>query len=73
MLSQKHKNLIANQFRRSKVIDYVWGNFSQGAGTPGTQRNIAFSQLAVRGLIQFDSIPFGHCSLFFCVSSPKLI
>jgi hypothetical protein len=28
----------------------VWGNFSQGAGTPGAQRNIAFSQLAVKGL-----------------------
>jgi hypothetical protein len=28
----------------------VLGNFSQGAGTPGTQRDIAFSQLAVKGL-----------------------
>jgi hypothetical protein len=28
----------------------VWGNFLQGAGTPGTQRDIAFSQLAVKGL-----------------------
>jgi hypothetical protein len=25
-------------------------NLSQGAGTPGTQRDIAFSQLAVNGL-----------------------
>jgi hypothetical protein len=27
------------------------GNFSQDAGTPGTERVIAFSQLAVKGLI----------------------
>jgi hypothetical protein len=26
------------------------GNFSQSAGTPGTERDIAFSQLAVKGL-----------------------
>jgi hypothetical protein len=31
-------------------ISTVWGNFSQGAGTPGTQRAIGFSQLAVKGL-----------------------
>jgi hypothetical protein len=30
----------------------MWVNFSQGSGTPGTQRHIAFSQLAVKGLIQ---------------------
>jgi hypothetical protein len=28
-----------------------WGNFSQDAGMPGTERVIAFSQLAVKGLI----------------------
>jgi hypothetical protein len=54
--SQKHKNLIANRFSRSKVIqnaiEYV-GEFSQGAGTSGTQSDIAFSQLAVKGLMSF--------------------
>jgi hypothetical protein len=29
----------------------VCGNFSQGAGTSGTGSDIAFSQLAVKGLI----------------------
>jgi hypothetical protein len=36
-----------------KFQSTMWGNFSQGTGTPGTQtqRDIAFSQLAVKGLI----------------------
>jgi hypothetical protein len=47
---QKHTKLIENRFSRSKVIpnsfDYLeCGNFSQGAGTPGTERVIAFLQL----------------------------
>jgi hypothetical protein len=31
-------------------VDQKCGNFSQDAGTPGTERVIAFSQLAVKGL-----------------------
>jgi hypothetical protein len=41
-------------------LSTVWGNFSQGAGTPGTGRDIAFSQLAVKGLgpcIRKSAIP----------------
>jgi hypothetical protein len=37
-----------------KLFKFNWpesGNFSQGAGTPGTDKDIAFSQLAVKGLI----------------------
>jgi hypothetical protein len=41
----KHIKLIENRFSRSKVIQ-----ISQGAGTPGTERDIAFSQLMVKGL-----------------------
>jgi hypothetical protein len=48
MLSKTQKKLTANQFSRSKGIGC--GNFSQGVGTPGNQRDIAFSQLAVKGL-----------------------
>ena len=47
------KKLIANRFSRSKVIQNAIecvGEFSQGAGTSGTQSDIAFSQLAVKGL-----------------------
>jgi hypothetical protein len=33
-----------------KKLSTVWGNFSQGAGTPGTQRGIVFSQLVVKVL-----------------------
>jgi hypothetical protein len=56
MLSKTHqKKLIANQLSWSKLIDCVCGgrgrgDFSHGAGTPGTKRDIAFSQLAVKGL-----------------------
>jgi hypothetical protein len=32
------------------------GNFSQDAGTPGTERVIAFSQLAVKGLKQGGAV-----------------
>jgi hypothetical protein len=46
----EREKLIAYQFIRSKFIDCV-GNFSHdAAGTSGTQRDIAFSQLAVKGL-----------------------
>jgi hypothetical protein len=45
------KKLIANQFSSSKVINCV-GNFSKGAKMPGIQRDIAFSQLAVKGIIK---------------------
>jgi hypothetical protein len=34
-----------------KIQYTVCGNFSQGAGTSGTGSDIAFSQLAVKGLI----------------------
>jgi hypothetical protein len=34
------------------------GNFSQDAGTPGTERLIAFSQLAVKGLKRLSSPSF---------------
>jgi hypothetical protein len=49
--SQNHKKLIANQFSRSEVINCVGGAFHKGAGTPGTQRDIACSQLVMKGLI----------------------
>jgi hypothetical protein len=47
MLSKTHTQLIENRFSRSKVIqnfsDYLeCGNFSQGAETPGTEKDIAF-------------------------------
>jgi hypothetical protein len=42
MFSKKAK-LIENRFR-------TLGNFSQDAGTPGTEGAIAFLQLAVKGL-----------------------
>jgi hypothetical protein len=32
------------------------GNFSQDAGTPGNERVIAFSQLAVKGLMNFEGL-----------------
>jgi hypothetical protein len=48
---EKHTKLIANQFNRSKVIDCVEDLLTLGSGTPGTQRDITFSQLAVKGLI----------------------
>jgi hypothetical protein len=50
---QKHAKLIENQFSRSKVqlTRVECGNFSQDTGTPGTERVIVFSQLAVKGLI----------------------
>jgi hypothetical protein len=41
---QKHAKLIENRFGR------LSGNFSQDAGTPGTERIVVFSQLAVKGL-----------------------
>jgi hypothetical protein len=47
---QKLTKLIEHRFSRSKVIQNSIGNFSQGARTPGTERDIAFSQLAVKGL-----------------------
>jgi hypothetical protein len=34
----------------------VWGNFSQGGETSGTQRDIAFSQLAVKGLNSVQNV-----------------
>jgi hypothetical protein len=41
--SQKHKKNIANQLSLvGQKLSTVWGKFSQGAGTPGTQRDIAF-------------------------------
>jgi hypothetical protein len=33
-------------------LSTAWGNFSQGVGTPGTHRDIAFLQLAVKELKQ---------------------
>jgi hypothetical protein len=41
-----------------KINWLVWGNFSQDAGTPGTERVIAFSQLAVKGL---------NCIIIACI------
>jgi hypothetical protein len=46
----KHTKLIENRFSRSEVR-LECGNFSQGSGTPGTDRVIVFSQLVVKGLI----------------------
>jgi hypothetical protein len=43
-----------------------WGNFSADAGTPGTERVIAFSQLAVKGVMSVKQIrkafPLCNCS-----------
>jgi hypothetical protein len=48
MLSKTKQKITANQLL-AKGIDCI-GNFSQGAETPGTRRDIAFSQLAVEVL-----------------------
>jgi phage anti-repressor protein len=55
MFSKTYSKLIENRSSRSKVIqnsiDYLeCGNFSQGAETPGTERDITFSLLTVKGL-----------------------
>jgi hypothetical protein len=51
---QKHAKLIENRFSRSKVLlTRVWEILTD-AGTPGTERVIAFSQLAVKGLTKLD-------------------
>jgi hypothetical protein len=47
--SQKHKTLVGKNLVGQK-LSTVWG-ISQGAETPGTQRDIAFSQLAVKAEI----------------------
>jgi hypothetical protein len=48
---QKHAKLIENRFSRSKaLLTRVWELLSQDAGTPGIERVITFSQLAVKGL-----------------------
>jgi hypothetical protein len=57
MLSKKkhtHKNRVQINSVSQKVLT-AWGNFSQGAGMPGAQRDIAFSQLAVKGLTKNDN------------------
>jgi hypothetical protein len=51
VLSKTTKNLLQINSVGQK-LSTVWGNFSQGARTPCTQRDIAFSQLAVKGLIK---------------------
>jgi hypothetical protein len=45
---QKHAKLIDSIDQKLNWLEC--GNFSQDAGTPGTQRVIVFSQLAVKGL-----------------------
>jgi hypothetical protein len=52
---QKHTKLIKKRFNGQKLIKIQLtrlecGNFSQGAGTPGTERDIALSQLTVKEL-----------------------
>jgi hypothetical protein len=50
--SQKHthKNWLRINLEGQK-LSTAWKNFSQSAGAAGTERDIAFSQLAVKGLI----------------------
>jgi hypothetical protein len=55
--TQRAFNVFKNKLNGLKIdsVDqkFYWlecGNFSQDAGTPGTERLIAFSQLAVKGL-----------------------
>jgi hypothetical protein len=50
---KKHAKLIENLSVDQKFNLLECGNFSQDAETPGTERVIAFSQLAVKGLRTF--------------------
>jgi hypothetical protein len=59
--TQRAFNVLKNTLNLFKIdsVDqqFNWlecGNFSQYAGTPGTERVIAFSQLAVKGLTKFQ-------------------
>jgi hypothetical protein len=47
----KRRDFYASYQHVEQKTIHLYGNFSQGGGTPGTKRGIAFSQLAVKGLI----------------------
>jgi hypothetical protein len=53
-----------------KFVSTVWGNFSQGAGTLGTLRDIAFSQLAVKGLNSIKTLLQSHSRAVLVTSGP---
>jgi hypothetical protein len=62
--TQRAFNVFKNTLNWLKIDSvyqkFYWlecGNFSQDAGTPGTERVIAFSQLAVKGLIAYPARP----------------
>jgi hypothetical protein len=73
--TQRAFNVFKNTLNWLKVdtVDqkFNWlecGNFSQDAGTPRTERDIAFSQLAVKGLSYKSSVEFSKkCSSTNCI------
>jgi hypothetical protein len=83
--TQRAFNVFTNTLNWLKIdsVDqkFYWlecGNFSQDAGTPCTERVIAFSQLAVKGSILLHSNFWGNTmhrikyTLFFCIRGNRM-
>jgi hypothetical protein len=77
--TQRAFNVFKNTLNWMKIhsVDqkFYWlecGNFSQDAGTPGTERVIAFSQLAVKGLMSSTFVR-GKCSVLSLSCFGKLL